>query len=218
VYILQEAVNWDYSQFRPSIPLPTKLFVCFLVVSCFWAAIPLIKSIWISSRWPSAKRGKLVDLQRALEAGDLKSAATIASSLPNNSPESEIGELHAQISSAQLHALILKSDLAFRAAISGLLATTTNLKNFTLLLLLSSAAWTAYQVTNVFQFISENKATGISAVFGSLRETSALFCVGLILATAFHLIRWRLSSVLTCRQAQWGSIKGHLELISTRSL
>ena len=217
MYIPQEAVTWSLEVDR-FIPLSTKLFVYFLALSCLWGVVCLVKSAWITSRWPSTKRGKLIELQQTLEAGDRESAATLTSKLPKKSPESGLAEFDAQISSAHLHILSLQSDLTFRHALAPLLAAATHLKNFTILLLLTSAAWTAYQVTNIFQFISANKIMAISAVFGGLREATALLCVGLVIAVAFHLIRWRLTSLLTRRQNLWDSIKSHLEMIAIRSL
>jgi len=212
----QPGVTWDLNQIDTYVPLPTKLYVCFLLVCCIWGVTALLKFIWKTRAWPSTRRGELFDLSQALQTADASRVSDVAAKISEAAPGAGLQRL-AILKSVALHELpaeiIARADLHFTCVLSALHVTANNLRSLRRLLLILMAAWTAYGLANICKGISYMKATGISAVYGGLTEVLGTVGISLFILAVLYALRWRIVCLLDRRERLWLRIKGQLAIL-----
>ena len=212
----ESGVQWDLRECPSGPAVPTRFYILFLLVCCIWVIVVLIKAFWTTRSWPSTRRGELLDLSQALQAGDASKASDVAARIPDAAPEAALRCL-AVLRPVAFHQLppetLARADLHFTFVLYALHATANNLRSLSRLLLILTAAWTAYGLANICKGISYMKATGISAVYGGLTEVLGILCVSLFILAILYALRWRIVSLLGRRERLWSQLKGHLELL-----
>lgn len=218
---MQEIPNaqWDIHEAGP-LPVFTRLYVLFLVACCIWAIAVIIKALWNTRSWSSTRHGNLIALSKALQAAGAPQASTLASDIPEDSPEAGFRRLTALKSMAfhELPAdLIARADLRFTYVLSALRASVTNLKYLATLLLILTGAWTTYGLAYDLKGIASEKVTGLSAIIGGVQDMLPVLYFAFLLLAAVHLIYWRPSVLLIRRESLWLQLKGYLQLLLTRA-
>lgn len=212
----QPNVTWNIDNIDRSIPLTHRLLIWFFLVCAIWLVVVVLKLVWKSFRWSSTTRGTLFDLRKSLQQNDLSRTSTLASNIAPQSPESELSRLADMTSPAipsQFTAFLLRANLHFRHSANALRATSTNLRNLMKLMLIATTLWASFGLGSIFKQIAFEKATGRSALFGSLQELLTVLFGCMALLAAFQLVSWRLDVTIARRESLWHQLKGHLELL-----
>ena len=211
----ETATQWDLRQVDVYIPLPTKLFILFLILCCAWFLVALIKVIWKTRSWSNTRRGTLINLSHALEAENNAQVSALAQKIPESSPEAGLRSLSAldlETSQDLKPSLIDRADVRFSRLLSPIRVTSANLRSLSVFLLLSMLARGFLALASHAHGIALTKTTGLSALFGGLADVFGALNFSSTIVGILYVIHWRLEFLLSRRERLWQNLKTQVRI------
>jgi hypothetical protein len=211
----ETATQWDLRQVDVYIPLPTKLFILFLILCCAWFLVALIKVIWKTRSWSNTRRGTLINLSHALEAENNAQVSALAQKIPESSPEAglrSLSSLDLETSQDLKPSLIDRADVRFSQLLSPIRVTSANLRSLSALLLLSMLAWGFFVLASHANGIAVTKTIGLSALFGGLADVFGALNFSATIVGILYVIHWRLEFLVNRREHLWQNLKTQVRI------